>query len=142
MIRQRQTFSAAEFFYAINFHEQSLRVAHGTRTDGSAYRSASVDFPAIWFKKKAGKVTAVKGHLTHFISENVDLTEADIIADAETQFDGRYGGHAKFRWDGNTMWAPQQEFSVVAETQIELNNYLHNFPAIPTGYTGWYSIKD
>jgi hypothetical protein len=145
MIRQRSTFSASEFFYAIDFSQtRDLKVHHGERADGSTFRSASAHFAAIWFKRKAGEITVVKGTLNHFISskDDVELSLDNIVADAKATFDGRYGGQAEFRWNGVNMWAPQQDFVTTSATQAELEFCLQTFPEIPFGYTGWYSIKD
>lgn len=141
MIRQRSTYSAAEFFYAIDFTDQKLSVYEGQHANGTPYSLGSVTYPAIWFKKKAGNITVVKGHIRETLSLDNDLSDAAILDEVMTSFDGRYGGQAEFRWDGTRMWGPQQSFAALAETQIELENYRTNFPSIPAGYTGWYSIK-
>jgi hypothetical protein len=122
MIRQRDTFSASEFFYAINF--DSLRV------NGS---SSSVD--AIWFKRKSGERAVCMGKLGSYGAGSQNP------ADFMRNFDGRYGGNTKYKWNGTEMWSDDNIFVDMIEAHKILDPILKNFPNIPEGYTGWYAIK-
>lgn len=137
MIQNREKFNFSAFFYAVDFTSLSTKNV-SSRPLQPLHR---VSYPAVWFKRKNGVTTAVKGYLWDYV-ENVDMNDhAAVEEEFKTNFDGRYGGHAQFRWDGANMWAPEQDFTTVAATQQELDQYLTAFPAIPTNYTGWYSIK-
>jgi hypothetical protein len=122
MIRQRDTFSASEFFYALNF--DSLRFKGG---------SATVD--AIWFKRKSGERAVCMGKLWSRSSGSETPTE--FMRD----FDGRYGGSTEYKWNGIEMWSDDNNFVGMMEAHRILDPILKNFPNIPEGYTGWYSIK-
>jgi hypothetical protein len=123
MIRQRDVFSASEFFYAINFN--TLRV---TSTD-----AAIVD--AVWFKRKSGVLAVCMGHLW---SRGRNSQFPD---DFMRNFDGRYGGSTKYKWNGTEMWSEDNNFVDMMNAHKILDPILTNFPNIPENYTGWYSIK-
>lgn len=122
MIRQRDAFSASEFFYAINF--DSLKI-----------ENSGVTVEAIWFKKKSGDRAVCMGKLwsTRAGSENPE--------DFMRNFDGRYGGHTEYKWNGTEMWSSDNIFVDMMDAHAILDPILKNFPNIPEGYTGWYSIK-
>lgn len=122
MIRQRDAFSASEFFYAINF--DSLKVERN---------SATVE--AIWFKKKSGERAVCMGKLWSYSkgSQNIE----DFMRD----FDGRYGGNTEYKWNGTEMWSSDNIFVDMMDAHAILDPILKNFPNIPDGYSGWYAIK-
>lgn len=137
MITSRNTFNFSAFFYAVDFSSPFMKNV-SSRPNDPSYR---IQYPAVWFKRKNGFAAVVKGFLWSYV-RNIDVTDvAAVEAEFKASFDGRYGGNAEFRWDGVNMWAPEQDFTTTAATQQELDQYLNAFPAIPAGYTGWYSIK-
>lgn len=99
-----------------------------------------VSLPVVWFKMKAEQLTVVKGHLW-FYTKNVDATVQDLRDEFMNTFDGRYGGRAEFRWNGQNMWAPERSFQEVSAAQVELDAYLQQGPVIPAGYEGWFNIN-
>lgn len=131
MIRQRDKFSLSEYFYAINFDSfrHTMRAGEGQST----LDQVLVD--AIWFKKKDGVLAVCKGSLWGMDREL--NTPEDFI----TKFDGRYGGSTHFKWNGTEMWSSDNHFLRMVEAHRELDPILNDFPNIPAGYTGWYSIK-
>lgn len=137
MINNRDKFNFSAFFYSVDFTQPAVKTVSSSGADSLS----RISYPAVWFKKKNGVVTVVKGHLWSYL-RGVDVSDTTKIEeDFKASFDGRYGGNAVFRWDGFNMWAPEQDFTTVAAVQAELDGYLNAFPAIPAGYTGWYSIK-
>ena len=123
MIRQRDAFSSSEFFYAINFN--SLVFSRGAGT---------VD--AVWFKRKSGMWAVCSGRLWSRGAAGDETPEGFI-----RNFDGRYGGSTEYKWDGTEMWSSDNNFLDMIEAHKVLDPILRNFPNIPDGYTGWYSIK-
>lgn len=130
MIRQRDKFSAAEFFYAIDF--STIQIQPGYENHGTG----TVD--AIWFKKKNGVIAACYGTLRASGTAARPLhNEADFMF----HYDGRYGGNTMYKWDGTEMWGSNNNFLELVEAHKFLDPIRNGFPNIPDGYTGWYSIK-
>lgn len=131
MIRQRDRFSLSEYFYTINLDSFNLvqREGFGSTSLGHGI----VD--AIWFKKKEGVLSVCKGRLWHMDSR------MQTVEDFMETFDGRYGGSTHFKWNGTEMWSSDNNFLRMVEAHRELDPILSDFPNIPAGYTGWYSIK-
>lgn len=131
MIRQRDKFSFSEFFYAIDF--STLRIDAGFG-DGHA------TVKAVWFKKSQGEIAVCTGTLSAYGKPGRRLhDETDFIANFDA---GRYGGNTMYKWNGTEMWGYQNNFVKLVEAHGMLAPILEEFPNIPTGYTGWYSIKD
>lgn len=124
MIRQRDKFSFSEYFYAINW--STLR----SNKDGTV---AYVD--AIWFKKTRGEIAVCSGTL----SNHDTFTKDDFIAGFKY---GRYGGNTQYKWNGFEMWSHDNNFLDMIEAHKFLDPILENYPDIPVGYEGWYSIKE
>jgi hypothetical protein len=140
MIRQQDTFSISEFFYALNLEGITTNVNRPKDVQASTY----VDVPALWFKRKSRIDTVVKGSIGGYVRGEVyDPIEA--FEALIEQMDGRYGGYAHYRWDGTYMWAPEKTWDDVVSVQSELATHLiahlENWNDVPAGYAGWYSIK-
>ena len=139
MIKRQDKFTHAAFFYAIDFSEPRDYKVHENVFMGVTSQTTTIVYDAVWFKRKNGVVTVVEGNL-HSSFRGV-VAEDAIEEEFMKNFDGRYGGDAEFRWDGENIWGPHRTFKELTEAQIELDSYLKDFPNIPEGYTGWYSIK-
>lgn len=93
---------------------------------------------AIWFRGTVGEPVAVYGKLWDVQTE----VPADVHEFLARHDDGRYGGDAKARWDGVTLWAPNTEFYTACERHRLLEVALANYPAVPSGYDGWWTFED
>ncbi len=91
---------------------------------------------AVWFRRRKGETVACIGTLWDYqYPEPADA--AQFLAQHE---DGRYGGDCIGRWDGDSYWgnvtlAEQERHLAI------LRPMLANFPAIPDGYSGWWTFQ-
>ena len=88
---------------------------------------------AVWVTRKDGKTRVSEGFLWGFGHPTLDAFLSD--------FDARYGGDCRARWDGTTLWAPDYTPEEHAKVATRLNLAWANLPEVPDGFTGWYSIK-
>lgn len=109
----------------------SLRV----REIGEGYTTATVD--AVWFRRRRGETVSVFGHL--WDHQSPPAVSAHEFLDRLD--DGRYGGRALARWDGETLWAPETPFDVARQRQIMLQAALDEFPQVPAGFDGWWTFR-
>lgn len=134
MIRQRNTFSFSEFFYAIDF--SSMKWGKKTESGGQF-----VTVPAVWFKRKNGYTAVCSGSLNTFSTPDDSIENAD---DFIKKHDGRYGGATEYKWDGTEMWGSDNNFYDLVEANKKLDPLLEAFEtdkSIPQGYDGWFSIN-
>lgn len=140
MLTRKDKFTFSKNFYALNLDGLTINRYQHTPS------VAGIVIPAVWFKRKNGTETVSVGTLgaavrfdTFDSGENV--TPAEIIEWLTEKFDGRYGGNPHYQWDGEKMWAPGRTFQEQAAQLPKLTEYLNNFPSIPDGYAGWFSIN-
>jgi hypothetical protein len=95
---------------------------------------------AVWFRRKAGITSASYGLLSVSMDSETDepIEPATML---RTDTDGRYGGHAWARWDGNEMWAPETGWDQVVRWQAFLSDVLDSYGEIPTGFDGWWRFE-
>lgn len=96
--------------------------------------------PAIWFSRKKGKLAVTEGTLSLYDHNRAITSFEDFLAAAQ-ESDFRYGGSADYKWDGTTMWSSDDVFITQVEAHQWLSPILANYPKIPDGYLGWFSIK-
>ena len=139
MVEHNRKYSS-KHFYAVDFDNVDLEVRPATEPGHFTVHTYTI--PAVWFKTKKGLRTVSEGHL-RFIVRAVEVENYATVEEAfYAKFDGRYGGNSEFQWDGERMYAPNQTFEDMREAQVRLQTYLDGFPEPPTGYTGWFSIKE
>lgn len=120
MIVQRDQFSFSEYFYALDLN--SFKPTYGLNGE----------VKAIWFKKTRGQIAVCMGNLT---------ARATSLDELIQNHDGRYGGNTEYKWNGVEMWSGDNKFVELMAAHKILDPILKNFPNVPAGYTGWYSIK-
>ncbi|MGW2010927.1 hypothetical protein [Streptomyces nigrescens] len=102
--------------------------------------SGSAD--VLWFRRQKGVTRACVGTLmlfSHYLPAPLDLADPHAILAAD--LDGRYGGDCHGRWDGTGYWGA--EVPEVQRQHLEiLQPMLANYPAIPAGYSGWYTFAN
>jgi hypothetical protein len=142
-VRKLEKFQISKAPYAI-LHDTfnvNERWATYTQPDGSSRRGEtpyySMTVEAIWFRRKSGVLTAHVGHLWDSSSDR----PADLMAWIENDWDGRYGGNCRARWDGENLWAPGLSWDAAAEVHDILAAALANFPEVPEGFDGWWTYQ-
>ncbi|MFH8581609.1 hypothetical protein [Streptomyces zaomyceticus] len=112
----------------------SLQTARKERQDGSSFYFGRIN--AVWFRRKQGANVACIGSLWGF-QDDLPATGTDFLT-AHT--DGTYGGDCTGRWDGSSYWG-----NVTLDTQEEhleiLRPMLDAYPALPDGYSGWWTFQ-
>jgi hypothetical protein len=88
---------------------------------------------AVWVTRKQGRTRVSSGQLRGFR----DSTLTGFMVN----FDGRYGGDCKARWDGESLWAPDLSPAEHAAEAARLDVILRGLPEVPDGYDGWYTIN-
>lgn len=115
--------------YAVDL--SSLRGSVKTYENGRTSYRGRID--AVWFRRRRGETVACIGDLWDF----QDTEPANARQFLERHTDGRYGGDCHGRWDGTSYWG-----NVTLEQQEQhlaiLRPMLANYPAIPSGYDGWW----
>ncbi len=133
--------TSSNHFYAIDFDQ----VETSTRYFQENSRvCTSYELPAVWFKEKKGDLFVAYGSLSGSIwSKEGDAapTKEDIRNDFIEKFDGRYGGKAEAKWDGTYFWSPETPWDETVQLQKLLHSYYEQFPKIPDGFDGWWSLK-
>lgn len=132
MIRQAR-FLISHRLYAVN---PDTLTATQVERDGWFYLSGSVE--AVWYRRKDAATRACLGSLrlwSHSLTAPVDLTDPAAVLTAD--LDGRYGGDCHGRWDGERYWGA--EAPDVAARHLEvLRPMLTDYPALPSGFEGWW----
>lgn len=139
MVERNRKFTS-KHFYAVDFDNVGLEVY--SATEPGRFTVHTYTIPAVWFKTKKGLRTVSEGCLRFVVRAVVVEKYATVEEAFLAEFDGRYGGSSVFQWDGERMYAPNQSFEDMREAQVRLQTYLDGFPEPPTGYTGWFSIKE
>ncbi|GHH57556.1 hypothetical protein [Lentzea cavernae] len=107
----------------------------GEPPPGAAKGSWHCTIRAVWFRRRRGETVASIGTLWKSFRE-APVTALEFL---EQHVDGRYGGDAVGRWDGDGYWG-----NVSLETQQEhlkiLRPMLANYPAVPAGFDGWWKF--
>lgn len=106
----------------------TFRIGEETYGPSGARR---IEVDAVWAGRKHGNTTVSVGHLW-------DTSTATSLNDFLDQWDGRYGGRPRARWDGHTLWT-EADFSEDERARVisRCRDLLAAFPAIPTGHIGW-----
>ena len=92
---------------------------------------------AVWFRRKDGITAACIGYL-HDLQEPAPADAAEFL---RRYTDGRNGGQCEGRWDGEGYWGAYEAPEVMAEHLALLRPMLDTYPAIPTGYDGWWKFE-
>ena len=92
---------------------------------------------AVWFRRRRGVTVACIGELWNYLSP----PPANALEFVERHTDGRYGGDAIARWDGETLWAPEVPYSDVPAIQDRLQRMLDGYPATPASFDGWWTFQ-
>lgn len=88
---------------------------------------------AVWFRRRRGETVASIGTLWKSFTD-APVTALEFL---ERHVDGRYGGNAVGRWDGDSYWG--NVTLDVQQRHLEiLRPMLENYPAAPAGYDGWW----
>ncbi|NUP47268.1 MAG: hypothetical protein HOW97_08135 [Catenulispora sp.] len=93
---------------------------------------------AVWYRRKDGRTRACLGTLmlwSHYLPAPLDLADPRAILTAD--LDGRYGGTADGRWDGERYWGAQKPETIEQHLAI-LRPMLASYPEAPAGYDGWW----
>jgi hypothetical protein len=97
----------------------------------------SVD--AVWYRGRASTPYVVFGELTGYHG----VPGMTIPEWLTNHTDGRYGGDALVRWDGDNLWAPTADYSVAASIlDTLLRPMLDQYPMVPEGFDGWWTFAD
>jgi hypothetical protein len=108
------------------------------------HTQATID--AVWFRRRRGgwgssvEITTVAcaGYLAECL---LTARPADGTDFMNLSADGRYGGHCRARWDGFNLWAPEMGEDERAFYKQLLVPMLANHPAIPEGFSGWWTFR-
>lgn len=127
-MKHEQTYVHSHRPYAVDLG--SMKIEHNpARTEGER---RSVEFwhvtvEAVWFRGRKSAPMSVAGNLWgHVHAEPRDERHALELLD-----DGRYGGNAHARWDGDNLWAPVMGIDEAGEYLLILRPMLEAFPAHP-----------
>jgi len=118
--------------YAVDLASLSVR-SDGERYDGTP--TATCRLGAVWFRRQSGVLRACIGTLWD-IQAPPPADAAEFLARHD---DGRYGGDCDGRWDGDGYWGAERPETVAAHLSI-LRPMLAAYPAIPSGYDGWWTF--
>lgn len=100
----------------------------------------SIRAEAIWFKKTRGVVAVHIGSVwDSFVQENPPTLD-QFIAEYST---ARYGGDVLALWDGSRFWSNHVRDRDEQDALIKrLDVFLSAYPALPSGWLGWYKMHD
>ena len=130
MIREDR-FLISKRLYAVDL--DVLKTHPNVRQDGSFFYGATVN--AVWFRRRRGVTVAVIGTLWDY----QEVEPASVVAFLAAHTDGRYGGSWTARWDGRSYVSENPASpEAMAEHLALLRPMLESFPAIPSGYDGWW----
>jgi hypothetical protein len=108
--------------YAVDMESYRLVDGHGRG-----------ELNAVWFRRRTGKTVACAGWLWDY-QEPCARTAAEFL---KLLTDGRHGGNCAARWDGTTLWSLADE-AQRAEYLRVLVPMLEDYPAVPSGWSGWW----
>lgn len=107
-------------------------------------RPGSFEVDAVWFKRKDGILSAVRGTYHPFVypfaNEPTDGTYDSWIAAAN---DSRYGGKWAAKWNGTGLLVYKTPVTP-EQTQAHIDflaPMLDNYPNPPAGYDGWFTFS-
>lgn len=123
-MRYEPRYVASHRPYAVDL--STLRV-----TDYGAHR-----IEALWFRRRKGMLAAVIGE----IWDHQTPAPATAIDFLHGHADGRYGGRGLARWDGETLWAPNQPYELAQARQKILATALTYFPRVPARWDAWWTF--
>lgn len=132
-MRRTDRFLISQKPYAVDLN--TLRTAEKTRVDGSHFYFGRID--AVWFRRKQGVTVACVGTLWDF-QDTLPTTGVEFV---ERHTDGRYGGDCDGRWDGERYWGAQHP-KTIEEHLALLRPMLAAYPALPSGYDGWWTFHE
>lgn len=131
----QDNFALSKKLYAIN--RNGFTVATDTTQNGQPTHRYALE--AIWFRKRSnGRLAVFKGILWDFSRGGEPYTVDEFMEKVGT---ARYGGRPVGCWDGEETWNIPNLKEQLAFVQ-EVDPYLQNYPAIPSGYEGWYRMVD
>jgi hypothetical protein len=113
--------------YAVDL--ESLRV-------GPSSMPSHCRVDAAWFRRRKGVTVAVIGFLWDFQPG----PPGDVRQFLDRHNDGRYGGHALGRWNGEGYWGVEDPKEVRSHLDV-LIPMLHDYPAVPPGFDGWWTFR-
>lgn len=120
--------------YAIDLSTFTVETGTLTRADGTTITTHRPRIQAIWVGRKNGDTTISLGEL------GTGGFGATTLTEFLNDFDRRYGGTCKARWNGHDLWAPGYTPDAIAETAQRLDAILNALPDLPIGYHGWYTL--
>lgn len=88
---------------------------------------------AVWFRRRSGITAACIGYLW----ETERREPKNGLGWIEGFTDGRYGGTALGRWDGESYWGDGTLADQDQHLKV-LRPMLANYPEIPAGFDGWW----
>lgn len=91
---------------------------------------------SVWFRRRRGDLVACTGYLWDF-QATAPTTALEFL---KRHDDGRYGGTTLGRWDGEGYWGEENPDEVAAHLDL-LRPMLDNFPAVPSGFDGWWTFR-
>jgi hypothetical protein len=111
---------------------------HERRYDGlpppnSSKGSWHCTIQAVWFRRRNGLTVSCIGDLWD-IQNEAPLTAVEML---ERHDDGRYGGNARGRWDGESYWGNVTLAEQNKHLEI-LRPMLAHYPEVPPGFFGWW----
>jgi hypothetical protein len=137
-VRHEERFVQSHQPYAVDL--ESMTVGAPSTAHGSVW----VRIDAVWFRRRrsgySGPMVTVAS--AGELRELMDTPPANARSFLESFTDGRYGGDTVARWDGESLW------TVPGVTEAERAAYfkllvpmLIDHPAIPPGYSGWWTFR-
>lgn len=99
-------------------------------------RDAAWRIGAVWFRRRKGVTVACVGYLWDY-QRTAPKDAGEFLAAHD---DGRYGGTTLGRWDGHGYWGAEDPDLAAAHLEL-LRPMLADFPAIPAGYSGWWTFR-
>lgn len=123
--------------YAVDL--TSLQVKDtGLKSHDVAISQATVQ--AVWFRRRRKTLVAVYGQLRTYQTPG----PADATEFLTRYTDGRYGGDAWLRWDGDNLWNGGTHLTYDEANDLWrtlLAPMLANHPDLPSGYDGWWTFQ-
>jgi hypothetical protein len=132
-MRKLDKFLISKRPYAVDL--TSLWTGRNTREDGTHFWSCSAN--AVWFRRRHGVTVACIGFLWDLQDSRPETVEEFVLA----HDDGRYGGTAMGRWDGDRYWSDGVSLKVQGEHLDLLRPMLEHYPDVPAGYDGWWTFQ-
>lgn len=99
---------------------------------------------AVWFKRKDGVLSAVRGTYHPFVQPfSAEPAGCDYEAWILAANDNRYGGAWAAKWNGEGLLCYETPTppDVMREHADFLDAMLRNFPAVPASFDGWWTFE-